>query len=306
MVSGVLVQEEQGMQFPRYYVSRTLADVETRYLHLEKLALALQSTSRKLKPYFQCHPICVMTTYPLQNIMHKPELSGQLDKRVVEISGYDIEYRPRTTIKSQILADFLADFMPSLIPEVERKLLVNSGTPSGIWTLFIDDASKAKGSRLGIVLKPQTGNVVRQSVKTMKLTNNEAEYEVMIAGIELAKSLGTKVIEAKCDSLLVVNQVNGTFEVREERMQRYLDKLQVTLHRFKEWTLQHVPTDQNSETDALANLGSSVEDDELNLGAVVQLIRSVVEEGHAEIYSTSLIWDWRNKYVEYLKTRKLP
>ncbi|XP_070054964.1 NAD(P)H-quinone oxidoreductase subunit 2 A, chloroplastic-like [Nicotiana tomentosiformis] len=83
----------------------------------------------------------------------------------------------------------------------------------------------------------------------------------MIAGLELAKSLGPEVIEAKCDSLLVVNQVNGMFEVIEERMQRYLDKLQVMLHQFKEWTLQHVSRDQNRKADALANLGSSVDDD---------------------------------------------
>ncbi|XP_070032889.1 uncharacterized protein [Nicotiana tomentosiformis] len=138
------------------------------------------------------------------------------------------------------------------------------------------------------------------------MTNNEAEYEAVIAGLELARSLGAEVVKAKCDSFLVVNQVNGTFEVREDRMQRYLDKLQVNLHRFKEWTLQHVLREQNSEADALANLGSSVEDDKLNSGAVVQLMKSVIEEGHVEINSTSLTWDWRNKYVEYFKNGKLP
>ncbi|XP_070054359.1 uncharacterized protein [Nicotiana tomentosiformis] len=128
----------------------------------------------------------------------------------------------------------------------------------------------------------------------------------MIAGLELAKSLGAEVIEAKYDSLLVINQVNKSFEVREDRMQRYLDKLQVTLHRFKEWTLDHKPREQNSKADTLANLGSSVEEDDIVPGTVVQFSRSVVEEGHAEINSTSLTWDWRNKYVEYLKHGKLP
>ncbi|XP_070003295.1 uncharacterized protein [Nicotiana sylvestris] len=128
----------------------------------------------------------------------------------------------------------------------------------------------------------------------------------MIAGLELAKSLGAEVIEAKCDSLLVVNQVNKSFEVREGRMQRYLDKLQVTLHRFKEWTLDHVPREQNSEADALANLGSSVKEDDIIPRTVVQLSRSVIEEGHTEINSTSLTWDWKNKYIEYLKNGKLP
>nr|XP_009784689.1 PREDICTED: uncharacterized protein LOC104233083 [Nicotiana sylvestris] len=52
-------------------------------------------------------------------------------------------------------------------------------------------------------------------------------------GLELAKSLGAETIKAKYDSLLVVNQVNGSYKVRENRMQRYLDKIQIALRRFK-------------------------------------------------------------------------
>ncbi|XP_075075859.1 uncharacterized protein LOC142162823 [Nicotiana tabacum] len=147
---------------------------------------------------------------------------------------------------------------------------------------------------------------MRQSIKIAMLINNEVEYEAMIAGLELAKGLGAEVIEAKCDSLLVVSQVNGSYEAREDRMQRYLDKIQVTLRRFKEWTLIHVPREQNSEVDALANLGSSAEEEDLLPRAMVQLIKSVVEEGHAEINFTILIWDWRNRYTAYLKDEKLP
>ncbi|XP_070003100.1 uncharacterized protein [Nicotiana sylvestris] len=73
----------------------------------------------------------------------------------------------------------------------------------------------------------------------------------------------------------------------------------------QEWTLDHVPREKNSEVDALANLGSSVEEDDIIPGTVVQLSRCVVEEGHAEMNSTSLTWDWRNKYIEYLKNGKL-
>ncbi|XP_070025449.1 uncharacterized protein [Nicotiana sylvestris] len=138
-----------------------------------------------------------------------------------------------------------------------------------------------------------------------KLTNNKAECEAMIAGLELAKSFGAEVIEAKCDSLLFGNQVNKTFKVLEDRLQRYLDKLQVTLHRFKEWTLEHVPRGQNNQANALANLGPSVEDNEITSGTVVQLSKSVDEEGHAKIKYTSLTWDWRNKYIDYLKNGKL-
>ncbi|XP_070004704.1 uncharacterized protein [Nicotiana sylvestris] len=126
------------------------------------------------------------------------------------------------------------------------------------------------------------------------------------ASLELAKGLGVEVIQAKHDSLLVVNHVKGSFEVRDDRMQRYLDKLQIILYRFKEWTLDHVPREQNSEADALANLGSLVKEDNIVPGAVIQLSKLVIEEGHADINSTSLTWDWRNKYIDYLKHRKLP
>ncbi|XP_070002656.1 uncharacterized protein [Nicotiana sylvestris] len=128
------------------------------------------------------------------------------------------------------------------------------------------------------------GDTIRQSIKTARLTNNEAEYEAMIAGLELAKGLGAEVIEERCDSLMVVNQVNRSFEVREDRMQRYLDKIQVTLHRCKEWTLVHIPREKNSEADACANLGSSVEEDDLLPGAIVQLSKSVIEEGHDQLH----------------------
>ena len=78
--SAVLIREEESKQFPVYYVSKSLLDADTCYTQLEKLALALVTTTRKLRPYFQCHPIMVLTTYPLKTILHKPELSGRLTK----------------------------------------------------------------------------------------------------------------------------------------------------------------------------------------------------------------------------------
>ena len=68
-VSFVLVREEEGKQLPVYYVSKLLLDAETRYSQLEKLALALVTVALKLRPYFQCHPIVVIATYPLKGIL---------------------------------------------------------------------------------------------------------------------------------------------------------------------------------------------------------------------------------------------
>ena len=96
-------------------MSKSLLDAETRYSQLDKLALALVTVARKLWPYFQCHPIVVITTFPLKGILHKLELFGWLTKWAVDLSEHDISFQPHTAIKSQVLADFIADFTPKYL-----------------------------------------------------------------------------------------------------------------------------------------------------------------------------------------------
>mgnify|MGYP001797778765 FL=1 len=81
---------------------------------IEKLSLALIMSCIKLKHYFEGHHICVRTNYPLKNVMSKPELAGRMSKWAMRLSTYNLTYEPRTTIKSQALADFVADFSPTL------------------------------------------------------------------------------------------------------------------------------------------------------------------------------------------------
>ncbi|XP_075098893.1 uncharacterized protein LOC142175796 [Nicotiana tabacum] len=207
VVSAVLVREDKGKQSLIYYVSKSLLDAKTRYLHLQKLALALIMASRNLWPYFQCHPISVVTAYPLRNILHKKELSGRLAKCAIELSEYVIVYQPRTVIKSQVLADFVADFNVGIVPEAEKELQVFTGSNPGIWTLFTDGSSNVKGTGLGIVLMPPSGEIIRQAIKCYHITNNESEYESVIAGLELARELGIEWIIIKSDSLMIVNQM---------------------------------------------------------------------------------------------------
>ncbi|KAL0734088.1 hypothetical protein Bca4012_010298 [Brassica carinata] len=75
-VSGPLVREEGRQEYPIYYISKSLIDAETRYSHLEKLALALVTAARKPHPYFQAHQVMVMTSFPIKAVLHKPGVSG--------------------------------------------------------------------------------------------------------------------------------------------------------------------------------------------------------------------------------------
>ena len=109
-MSSVLLREEDKQQRPIYYTSKVLLDAETRYLPLEKLALALVCASRKLSHYFQSHTIVVVTEHPLKSLLRKADFSGRLSRWAVELGQYDIQYQPRTAIKAQILADFIGEF----------------------------------------------------------------------------------------------------------------------------------------------------------------------------------------------------
>ena len=77
---------------------------------MEKLAFALVTVARKLKPYFQAHTIIVLTDQPLKRAMSSPEAAGRMALWVIELSEFDIQYRPRTAIKGQAMADFFAEY----------------------------------------------------------------------------------------------------------------------------------------------------------------------------------------------------
>ena len=106
-VSAALIREEERVQKPVYYASRALCEAEERYPPMEKLAFALVTAARKLKPYFQAHMVVVLTDKPLQRVMSNP---GQLALWAIELSEFNIQYRPRTAIKGQVIADFIAEF----------------------------------------------------------------------------------------------------------------------------------------------------------------------------------------------------
>ena len=110
-MSAVLLRD-QGVQQPVYYINKTLADVETRYLPLEKLVLALVHATKKLPQYFQAHTVFVLTEYPLQSLLKRSDFTGMIAKWGTQLGSFDIRYKPWNVVKGQVLADFVAEFSP--------------------------------------------------------------------------------------------------------------------------------------------------------------------------------------------------
>ncbi|KAL0716288.1 hypothetical protein Bca4012_065610 [Brassica carinata] len=216
---------------------------------MEKLAFAVITSARKLRPYFQSHAIVVLTTFPLRIILHSPSQSGRLAKWAIELSEYDVEYRPRTCAKSQVLADFLV--------ELPTRDMTNE-EPNSTWVLHVDGSSSKQGSGIGIRLTSPNGEILEQSFRlAFHASNNEAEYEALVAGLRLAHGLKIRNIHAYCDSQLVANQYSGEYEARDERMDAYLKLVQELARNFDQFALTRIPRSENVQADALAALASS-------------------------------------------------
>ena len=188
---------------------------------MKKLILALVTTAQKLGPYFQAHTIEVPTEYPMKQVLHKPETLGMLMRWPIELSEFDIRYKPKTSIKGHVLADFVMEFTSAKPTENAQ-----TSTDLPIWKLSIDGATNAQGSGASLILTSPKGidieYVQRFGFQTF---NNEAKYQAIIAGLNLAHSLEIDHLEVYSDSQLVVRQIEDTYEAKSERMILYLKRV---------------------------------------------------------------------------------
>ena len=171
--SSVLVREETRVQYPIYYISKAMFDVETRYPLLEKWTLALVVAARKLRPYFQAFLVSVITNQPLRQTLHKPNASSQLVKWAIELSEFDISYKPQAAIKAQAIADFLAEFTE---PEVGLDQLSTTADndEDRVWQVLVDGSLVEQGARAEIVLKGPKGEEISYVVRLeFTATNNK-------------------------------------------------------------------------------------------------------------------------------------
>ncbi|GJR09262.1 reverse transcriptase domain-containing protein [Tanacetum coccineum] len=160
-ISVVFMTEREAKQMPIYFISRALRGPKVNYTSMEKLVLALVHANKHLKRYFKAHPIIVVTDQPIKQVLSKLEVAGRLQKQSIELGEYAIHYRPRVSVKGQILADFIVERPEEDDPDTTMEV---EELPEPC-ILFTDG---------------------------FKATNNEAEYEALIAGLRIAEEMGVK------------------------------------------------------------------------------------------------------------------
>jgi ribonuclease HI len=196
--------------------------------------------------------------YPLKKVLQRPDLSGRLVNWDIGLGQFDIEFHPWVAIKGQALADFLVETCG--VPEVDE-LSKNS-----TWVIYVDGSSAGGCSGAGVVLTGLGGERFNYAIKLdFNTTNNEAEYEAVMAGLSVALSMGIANLEVRSDSQVIVRQVIGGFDVQEDRMTKYLDKVRQFQSHFDRIVLTKIPREQNSKANTLPRAGSRTEQ-KLHLG----------------------------------------
>uniref|UniRef100_A0A2N9HQL3 Uncharacterized protein n=1 Tax=Fagus sylvatica TaxID=28930 RepID=A0A2N9HQL3_FAGSY len=257
-VSAVLVRESTQDQRPVFFVSKTMDEAELRYLPLEKAALALLYAAKKLPHYFQSSTVTVLSDLPLKMLLQRSDFTGRITRWGVYLGSLGVEYKPRTAIKGQVLAEFLAEFQydPSN-PTLFNPAQTDFNSDKVEWKLFVDGASNSKGSGAGIVLISPEGLVLEQAVRLkFSASNNEAEYEAMLIGLRTAKKLGAGNLQIFCDSQLVANQISGEYQARDDRMSAYLTVARTLLSEFDSTHVAQIGREHNSHADVLAKLAN--------------------------------------------------
>ncbi|XP_022853720.1 uncharacterized protein LOC111375159 [Olea europaea var. sylvestris] len=297
-ISVILTQEENGVQHQIYYVSKSLHEAELRYSTVEKLAFTLLMAARKLRPYFLEHPIEVLTNSPLRQMLQRLDTSGRMVKWAVELRQFDIKYTPRSSIKGQALVDFVSEFCNVPIEEQQKE------TP---WKLYVDDSSTGERSGAGVVLISPDHRMFCEALPfNFKASNNEAEYEALIAGARMASGLGISDLILHSDSQLVVNQVNSVYMAKEDRIDNYLRVVKKELERFKTTQVKQIPQSQNNHVDALARLATSEEIEKFDNIPVGRISLPSTELDKVVLMMIDPKPTWQDEIIAYLKIEKYP
>ncbi|GKA96283.1 reverse transcriptase domain-containing protein [Tanacetum coccineum] len=259
-ISAALFARREEGQVPIYFVSRVLLGAKFNYPALEKLILAMVHAARRLRRYFQAHTITILTKSPIKQALTKPKKSGRVAKWAIELGEHDIVFRARGDNNKETPKDFIIEAPPEdNKKEVGRKMdtKLEETKPSCEWKLYTDGASSSDSSSAGLMLIDPEGKEYTYALRfNFKTTNNEAEYEALLAGLRITQEMEIVNLAIFVDSQLLVNQIKGIYAAKQPAIREYLQRTKETLRKFRSYTIKHIRRNQNKKDDALSKLAS--------------------------------------------------
>ena len=194
------------------------------------------------------------------------------------------------------MADFIAEY--TQLEGKEAEVL-------GQWSIHTDGSSNRHAGGASVVIQTPEGDKIEYMIRLdFPMTNNEAEYEALVVGLDLAKVAGAENMVVHCDSQVITSQINGDYECRNERMKKYLEEVKNRIGSLEVKFVQ-IPREENECADRLAKAASVefmiVSEQVLSFVQVSLLIDdgAIVQEVNSEK-------NWTTPLIAYLKLGILP
>nr|GEV82154.1 reverse transcriptase domain-containing protein [Tanacetum cinerariifolium] len=198
------------------------------------------------------------------------------------------------------------DFLIEMPDEVSQAVSA-AETQEESWTLFTDGSSCVDRSGAGLILTSPQGAEFTYALRfQFTASNNEVEYEALVAGLRIAARMGVKNVQVSVDSKLVANQVLGSYVAKEDNMIKYLEIVKGLVNRFTTFSISQVPRSKNKKADALSKIAST-SFAHLSKQVLVEVLenKSIKEKEVATVIKEDGA-TWMSQLVDYLKEGTLP
>jgi ribonuclease HI len=210
-----------------------------------------------------------------------PILNGRIGKWILALSEFKLKFESTKAMKGQIIADFITKHRDPSIDLLEI-------TP---WALFFDGSSCGKGGGGWIFLISPRGEMFEFAIPIQPtVTNNQAEYEALLRGLQYLKEAGAVSVEIYGDSELVIKQLNGQYECKSDALRNYYEECREILKSFQFVILQHIPREHNEEANRLAQSASGYRKNQEAFAMEVFAFGGDLTED-----------DWRKEIIDYLE-----
>jgi ribonuclease HI len=197
------------------------------------------------------------------------------------LSEFELKFESAKAIKGQVIADFITEHRDPLVNLLEI-------TP---WSLLFDGSSCGKGDGVGILLISPRVEMFEFAIPIQPtVTDHQAEYEVLLRGLQYLKEAKAISVEIYGDSELVIKQLNGQYECRSDILRSYYEECKEILKSFQLVILQHISREHNEEENRLAQSASGYRENQEAFGMEVCAFGSDLAED-----------DGRKEIVDYLE-----
>ncbi|MCO5593305.1 hypothetical protein L7F22_047313 [Adiantum nelumboides] len=268
--------------------------LEKNYTEAESMMLSLVFAVRKFRSYLLPKPFIILTAENLFPwVSSQMTLSTRISKWIMELQEFQYSFKVKDSVRAQLagILTYRVHERDIKVPEVKTLPLPPPKSLPNAFTLFFDGAfRKATGKGGGgLVLHDSNGEVVmKKHVKLSDSTsNNEAEYDILLHGLQMCVSQKIRRLMVKGDALLIVKQILGIWACKNERLREKVQAIRRLFNQFEEVQLYHIPRKQNEVADLLAQKAVACDESEVQVilaATAIKQPRDGVIGSHCELY----------------------